>query len=197
MIVSSVTTAAAVLSIAGIYGVVVHFAWRVAWTEALVRAGLTLGSGRWWLISLAVLAPWLLYAWLSYGWMPITAQDTGSSYHALLGQGLNPTTVTAALAYGVVSAGFGEELLFRGLIGGALARRFAAWSANTIQAGIFLAPHLLILLVKPAAWFLVPGVLALGLITGWLRIRSKSIGPGVVIHGLGNALVGMLVATGD
>ena len=196
MIVSSFTTAGAVLAITGAYVFIVHLAWRISWTEAIARTGLTLGAATWWLISLAVLPLWLGYAWLSYGWMPIAAEDTGSSYHAILGQGLNATTTTAAIAYGVISAGFGEELLFRGLIGGALARRLGAWQANTVQALVFLAPHLLILLVKPAAWFLLPGVFVLALLTGWLRIRSKSIGPGLILHGVGNTLVGLLAAVG-
>ena len=72
----------------------------------------------------------------------------------------------------------------------------SAWKANLIQALIFLAPHLLILLVTPKAFLLLPvGVLGLALLAGWLRIRSGSIGPGLLLHGLGNTFVGILAAT--
>src|SRR5688500_2492293 len=148
-ITSSFTTAAAVLTIAMAYVVVVRLWAKVPLREALKRTGITLGLGKWWLVAGALLVPTLAYAWLSFRWMPVTANDTGSPYHALLGQGLRPEIVAAAFAYGVVNAGFAEELLFRGLIGGALGRRMPVWKANTIQALVFLAPHLLILLFRP------------------------------------------------
>jgi membrane protease YdiL (CAAX protease family) len=47
--------------------------------------------------------------------------------------------------YGVVKSGFIEELLFRGLIGGRLSRRFSLLWANVVRALIFLIPHLLVL----------------------------------------------------
>ncbi len=194
---SSFTTAAAVLVIAALYVVIVHYFARVPWREAWKRTGLVLGDPKGWLLSFALLIPWLAYVALSFRLMPVTAADTTSPYHALLGRGLSGEVVGAALTYGIVSAGLGEELLFRGLIGGALGRRMTPWRANAAQTLIFLAPHLLILLVKPEAIVLLPiGVGGLGALTGWLRLRSGSIGPGVVLHGLGNAFVGVLAATG-
>ena len=193
---SSFTTALAVLLVATVYVVIVHFRAKVSWVDAWRRTGLTLGTARWWLISFGLLVPWLTYVWISYQLMPVSAQDTSSPYRILLGQGLRADVIAAAIAYGVVSAGFGEELLFRGLIGGALGRRMKLWKANAIQALVFLAPHLLILLVKPEAALMLPiGVFGLGLLTGWLRLRSGSVGPAIVVHGIGNAFVGILAAT--
>ena len=192
---SSFTTASALFIIALVYIAVVHFYGKVPWREAWARTGLTLGRGRDWLIALALLLPWLGYVWLSFQWLPVTAADTTSPYRVVLGQGLTTDVIAASLAYGVVSAGFGEELLFRGLIGGAFARRMRPRKANLIQALVFLAPHLLLLIVMPKAALLLPvGVLGLGLLAGWLRIRSGSIGPGLLLHGFGNTLVGILAA---
>lgn len=193
--VSSFNTAAVMFVIALIYVFVVRARAKVSWNEAWVRTGLICGPARWWLIALAVLVPWLGYIWLSFQLMPVTTNDTHSPYLVMLGQGLKPEVLATALAYGLVSAGFGEELIFRGLIAGALGRRMTLAKANVVQALIFLAPHLLILLINLKAALLLPiGVMGLGLITGWLRLRSGSIGPAVLIHGLGNTFVGVLAA---
>ncbi len=195
---SSLTTAAVSLVVAGLYLLVVGLRGKVSWSEAWQRTGLVPGSARWWWLALGILLPWLGYVKLTYGWAPVTAADTSSPYRVLLGQGLNPPVILAAFTYGLVASGLGEELLFRGLIAGALGRRMRLWKANLAQAAIFLAPHCLILLVKPDLWFLLPvGVFGLALITGWLRLRSGSIGPGIIVHGVGNALVGLLAATSN
>lgn len=194
-LVSSFTTAAVMFLIALIYIGAVHFGAKVPWKEAWARTGMTLGSPRWWVMASMLFIPFCAYTWLSYRWMPITQADTHSPYHVLLGRGLHSETLIVAFSYGMVSAGLGEELLFRGLIAGAISRRMTLAQANVLQTLIFLAPHLLILFVKPEAAPLMVGVLGLGLSTGWLRIKSGSIGPGVLIHGLANTLVGILAAT--
>ena len=196
IVTSSLTTAALAGLVAIVYIVVLRLIWQVPLVEGWRRTGLVPGDVRSWLWALAILPGWLLVGWLAYQWMPVTTENASSPYLPMLGQGLTRDVVVASLAYGLISAGFGEELLFRGLIGGALGRRLSPRKANLIQGMIFLAPHLLILLVMPRAALLLPTtVLGLALITGWLRIRSGSIGPGLLIHGLGNALVGVLAAT--
>ena len=194
-IIDSFTTALGVFVIAAVYMVTVHFWSKVPWKEAWTRTGLVVGKSRWWLISVALLPVFLGYAWLTYRLAPVTANDTSSAYFPLLGKGLTPRAVAAALSYGVVSAGFGEELLFRGLIAGALGRRLKLATANLIQALIFLAPHMLLLFVMPLKTApLLVGVLAMGSINGWLRLKLGSIGPGMLLHGVGNTFVGLLVA---
>ena len=196
LVVSSFTTAGLALCLAILYVVLLRLISKVGMLEGWRRTGLTLGDRRSWLIAAALLPAWLLVAWITYQWFPVDPENTTSPYHSLLGRGLTAEVMVATLSYGVVSAGFGEELLFRGLIGGALSRKFRARTANIAQAAIFLAPHLLILFVSPRAIVLLPTtVFGLGVLTGWLRIRSGSIGPGLLLHGLGNALVGILAAT--
>lgn len=87
----------------------------------------------------------------------------------------------------------GEEIFFRGLLGGWLMRRFGFLAGNTIQAFLFLLPHLLLLLVSVALWPLLIVQLLAGWLLGWLRHRSGSILPGWLAHTLTNA-GGALVA---
>ena len=82
----------------------------------------------------------------------------------------------------------GEELFFRGLLGGVLFRRLGFALGNVVQKGLFLLPHLGLLLVSLGLWRLVFVQLVVGWLLGWLRFRSGSILPGWVAHALANAL---------
>jgi membrane protease YdiL (CAAX protease family) len=99
-----------------------------------------------------------------------------------------------ALLYGVVKTGFTEELLFRGLIAGSLARRLPAVRANLLQALIFLAPHLLMLGVMPEMWWILPIVFAGALFAGWVRIKSGSIIGPWLVHASANVTTCLSVA---
>jgi membrane protease YdiL (CAAX protease family) len=92
-----------------------------------------------------------------------------------------------------VYVALGEEILFRGLLGGWLVRRFGFAVGNTVQALIFLLPHLLLLLVSLSLWPIILVQLLAGWLLGWLRCHSDSILPGWLAHSLINAL-GALVA---
>jgi membrane protease YdiL (CAAX protease family) len=81
----------------------------------------------------------------------------------------------------------GEEILFRGLLGGWLIRRLGFVIGNTIQAFVFIMPHLLLLLVSLTLWPVIIVQLLAGWLFGWLRYRSNSILPGWVAHSLSNA----------
>jgi membrane protease YdiL (CAAX protease family) len=99
-----------------------------------------------------------------------------------------------ALLYGVIKTGFAEEFLFRGLIAGSLSRRLPTVWANLIQASIFLVPHLLLLVVMPEMWVILPFVFAGSLFAGWVRIRSDSIIGPWLIHATANITMAMSVA---
>jgi membrane protease YdiL (CAAX protease family) len=193
---SSLTTVAFVLVIAGIWAVVVRFYGKVPWRELRHRAGLTRGALRFHGVAALGLPVVLLLNHLMEAQLP-AGEERSSPYAAFAGLGFSPLVLAAVFTYGMGVGGFAEELLFRGLIAGALGRRMALWKANLIQAFLFLLPHLLILLVAPEVWWLlVPFVSLLALALGWLRLRSSSIGPAMVLHGGGNTLVGLLYAGG-
>ena len=74
-----------------------------------------------------------------------------------------------------------EELAFRGVIQSSLERIFNARDAWLIQAALFSLLHL-----SPLVF---PSHFAMGLAFGWMRMRSRSLYPGMLLHGAWNALV--------
>ena len=81
----------------------------------------------------------------------------------------------------------GEEIFFRGFLGGWLVQRLGFTIGNTIQTLVFLLPHLLLLLVSQSLWSIIIIQLVAGWLLGWLRYRSNSILPGWLAHSLTNA----------
>lgn len=194
---SATQTAAGFVAIAAVYLLVIRYRAGVSWREALGRAGLRIGELRYYgygALSLVGLAPAI---YLMHRVVEEAGGNSSSPYLAFETSGFTPMAALAAVTYGIVSAGFGEELVFRGLIGGALDRRMRRRRANLTQALVFLAPHLLILILVPTVWWLlVPGVFGMALICGWLRLGSGSIGPAVLVHGGGNTGLALLIAAG-
>jgi len=87
----------------------------------------------------------------------------------------------------------GEEIFFRGLLGGWLTRRFGFAIGNAVQALIFLLPHLFLLLVSLTLWPIILVQLLAGWSLGWLRYHSNSILPGWLVHSLTNAFGALAV----
>jgi len=73
-----------------------------------------------------------------------------------------------------------EELAFRGIVFGALQPTLSATEAVFVSAGMFMILHL-----SPAAF---PHTFAMGVIAGFLRLRSGSLLPGVLMHFAHNLL---------
>lgn len=110
---------------------------------------------------------------------------TVSQYEGL---SLGPSAVLLVLFREAFYVALGEELLFRGLLGGVLFRRLGFALGNVVQTGLFLLPHLGLLLASLGLWRLVLVQLLVGWLLGWLRFRSGSIFPGWIAHALANAL---------
>ena len=82
----------------------------------------------------------------------------------------------------------GEELFFRGLLGGWLERRYGFSKGNIVQALVFLLPHLLLLTVSTSFWLVIAVQFLAGWVLGLLRSRSGSILPGWLAHSIMNAI---------
>nr|QNO51420.1 hypothetical protein PFCPEAIJ_00022 [Methanosarcinales archaeon ANME-1 ERB6] len=82
----------------------------------------------------------------------------------------------------------GEEIFFRGLLGGWLMRKLGFKIGNSIQAVCFLLIHLPLLMVSTALWPILIVQFIAGFVFGWLRHVSGSILPAWSVHSLINAL---------
>lgn len=92
------------------------------------------------------------------------------------------------IALVVVVVGVGpvvEELLFRGVLLSALWQRWQTGWAVALSSLTFALVHLPGLQWQ---WFALPDLLLLALALAWLRLRSGSIWPGVLAHGVNNLL---------
>ncbi|OOG65080.1 abortive infection protein [Rhodanobacter sp. B04] len=78
-----------------------------------------------------------------------------------------------------------EELLFRGVLMSALMQRWQTGWAMAASSLVFALVHLPGLQWQ---WFALPDLLLLALLLAWLRLRSGSIWPGVLAHGINNLL---------
>jgi uncharacterized protein len=121
---------------------------------------------------------------------------TGEAVH----EGVSAAMLAGLAISALIKTSFSEELLFRGLIG----KRLIAWlgfqAGNLIQAVLFGAVHLLLLLVPAASTtivlFMVVFTGALGWVNGWLneKLGGGSILPGWAAHGTANFCAYMAIA---
>ncbi|MBE0411153.1 MAG: CPBP family intramembrane metalloprotease [Anaerolineales bacterium] len=98
------------------------------------------------------------------------------------------TTFLIILFREAFQVALGEEIFFRGFLGGWLFRHFGFMVGNALQSIIFLLPHLFLLLASTSLWPILPVQFLAGWLYGWLRYRSDSILPGWLSHSLVNTL---------
>lgn len=151
---------------------------------ALDRAGVSWGSPPGYGWALLLLLPLLLASWLAIVLVPAEVLQQPGVSIARVG--------SAGAAVGVILRAVGEEIFFRGLLGGVLIRRLGFAVGNLAQAAIFLVPHLALLLADLRLWPLLPVQFAAGWLLGWLRHRTGSFVPGAVIHAGANLLAGLI-----
>ncbi|MCW5744813.1 MAG: CPBP family intramembrane metalloprotease [Alphaproteobacteria bacterium] len=137
----------------------------------------------WWLAPLCVL---LASVVLDEGVLRLLHAITGidltpQTSHVIAGLATSlPLALTTTVAIGLLGP-FAEELLFRGLVFGYVEGRFggrAAWATSSV---LFAAAH-----IEPAHVAL---VLPIGILLGWVRLRSFSLWPCVVAHVVNNSIV--------
>ena len=116
--------------------------------------------------------------------------------------GSGPELIFSLILLGAVKTAFAEELLFRGLIGKRLIAAFGFQAGNAVQALLFGAVHLVLLLVPDASLTTVLGLVAfttvVGWICGWLNEHPGrgSILPGWGAHAGGNVTAYLMIALG-
>lgn len=88
----------------------------------------------------------------------------------------------------LVNRALPEEVFFRGWLGGWLVRRLGFWVGNTLQALVFLLPHLMLLTLTLALWPITVLQFVAGWLQGWLRWRSGSVIPSTLVHTITNVL---------
>ena len=154
--------------------------------SAMTRAGVSWGSASAYGWATCLLVPLAVTGWLAIALVPPEVLELPGVSIAQL------TSIGAAV--GVMLRAVGEEVFFRGLLGGVLIRRLGFGWGNLVQTLIFLVPHLALLLIDARLWPLVPVQFAAGWLLGWLRYQTGSFAPGAAAHTITNVAAGFLAA---
>lgn len=149
------------------------------------RLGVAWGSAVDYGWASVLLVPLVLAGWLAIVLIPTAVLDTPGVSVARL------TSISVGI--GIVLRAFGEELFFRGLLGGVSMRRLGFAWGNLLQATTFLVPHLPLLLIGVRTWPILPVQFAAGWLLGWLRNRAGSFVPAATVHAISNLAAGLIV----
>lgn len=104
-----------------------------------------------------------------------------------------PGSLVVLLVGIVVVAPLVEELLFRGALLRALQRRCSVPVAVVVSAALFAGVHVV---GDPGSYYVVPGLLLLGLVTGWQAARSGDLARPLLLHVGFNLLSAVTLALG-
>lgn len=148
-------------------------------SASLSDVGWTLCKGLDLLWAAAVYAFLAVIAYIVLKFVPEEILEGNSPY---AGWPLNTQSVLVALLREAFYIALGEEIFFRGFLGGWLVRWLGFGWGNLAQALIFLLPHLLLLTLGRQIWPVFIVQFAAGWLQGWLRYRSGSILPGWLVH---------------
>jgi membrane protease YdiL (CAAX protease family) len=104
---------------------------------------------------------------------------------------------SAAVALGIANAtsAVAQEIQFRGVLMSALERQQSSLMAVLTQGAIFGISHLVIQYEGPAA-SLIPIVIGLGWIWGWMTIKTKSLLPAMLVHVVADFFILAVVVSG-
>lgn len=148
---------------------------------AIEDAGARPGTAREYGRAVALVPVIALVVWGSYALLPDGL--VGGSVGAVL----SPRAIVLLLARVA-----GEEILFRGLLGGILVRRLGVGPGTVAQAVVSIIPTLGVLAIDARLWPVPAGQLVIAWLLGLLRTRSGTCFPGIVSRGAGQILGGLL-----
>ena len=171
-----------------IYAIVQRLRGRT-WSQIASNLGLRSGQPiyyGWALVFFVVLG--LLSLVTIYVFFPGYYDRPGIAASQYAGVELGILVVFYAFFREAVYVALGEEVFFRGLVGGWLMRRLGFWVGNALQSLVFLVPHLFVLSAGVDLWPLLLAPFVSGWLYGWLLYRSGSILPGWLGHSLAIAL---------
>ena len=132
--------------------------------------------------------------WLAFQAVPSEVlQDPNINISDYAGLTLSVSSFLLVWLREAIYVALGEEIFFRGFLGGWLVRRLGFAIGNTVQALIFILPHLLLLLVSLNLWPILAVQMIAGWLLGWLCYHSGSILPGWLAHSLINAFGALAV----
>jgi membrane protease YdiL (CAAX protease family) len=178
-----------VLTIPSLAYVALHRRLGERWDEVLGKIGWQGSRPIFFLWSLGAVIVVGGLGWLAFQAVPSEVlQDPNINISDYAGWTLSLTSFLLVWLREAIYVALGEEILFRGFLGGWLFRRLGFARGNTVQALVFLLPHLVLLLVSRSLWPVILVQLIAGWLLGWLRYRSNSILPGWLAHSLTNAL---------
>jgi uncharacterized protein len=150
-------------------------------------------------LALGGVGAWLL---LQAPGVSALASGPGTVIAASTPDGVTAGAIVVLVVAAVFKTAFAEELLFRGLIGKRLYAAIGFWPGNLVQALLFGAVHLPLLLLPDApretVLLMVGFVTVLALVSGWLNERRAdgSILPGFALHAAGNLTTYLGLALG-
>ncbi|MBN1554946.1 MAG: CPBP family intramembrane metalloprotease [Phycisphaerae bacterium] len=138
-----------------------------------------LGGGKWLLLSAVFgVGTFLLAGACFYYWFPSLGIEQIYYSRVFLSEGYGWGMIFLMVC---VIPPLVEELAFRGVILGGLRRVLSAREAILVSAIMFSILHM-------SVW-MIPFTLLLGILTGWVRIRSGSLYPCFLMHLVHNSLV--------
>jgi membrane protease YdiL (CAAX protease family)/NAD-dependent dihydropyrimidine dehydrogenase PreA subunit len=139
------------------------------WRNALWAVGVAVGC---WLFSVA-------YRAIALGFGATPPASDGVDLTRVFGPGAVGMVATVAVV--AIAGPLLEEVLLRGVVLGAVARKLGAWPAIVACALAFALLH-------ANLWSLLP-LTVLGVGLGWLAARSRSLWPAIAAHVLYNAVL--------
>lgn len=157
---------------------------RCGYRVAAQRLGAVWGHTSAYLWALVLLVPLAGLGYLALATIPA---------ETLSAPGMTVASVSSVgAALGVLLRAVGEEVFFRGLVGGVLVRRLGFRWGNLLQSAVFLVPHLPLLILDTALWPILPVQFVTGWLLGWLRTQTGTFVPGSILHAIVNTGAGLI-----